>query len=156
MSTETQLSSIPVHVKQVLGALCSLCGQNTHSSIRSYFVFNDTATTEIYTLSLHDALPIWPGLRSHGLPSIFHTWKHISKQKVNHLGQASYQGQIGRAHVWTPVTRPDLVCRLLLEKKKITVIKQTHLSNLSLPANTLFCSISSLLPQHHLPSWNIH
>ena len=30
--------------------------------------------------------------------------------------------QIGRAHVWTPVTRPDLVCRLLLEKKK----KKTH------------------------------
>ena len=27
-------------------------------------------------------------------------------------------GKIGRAHVWTPVTRPDLVCRLLLEKKK--------------------------------------
>src|SRR3712207_7314976 len=26
----------------------------------SYFFFNDTATTEIYTLSLHDALPIWP------------------------------------------------------------------------------------------------
>ena len=25
-----------------------------------YFFFNDTATTEIYTLSLHDALPIWP------------------------------------------------------------------------------------------------
>src|SRR5436189_4555295 len=28
-----------------------------------FFFFNDTATTEIYTLSLHDALPIWPGLR---------------------------------------------------------------------------------------------
>src|SRR3712207_7132848 len=27
----------------------------------SFFFFNDTATTEIYTLSLHDALPIWPG-----------------------------------------------------------------------------------------------
>src|SRR2546425_2957335 len=26
----------------------------------SFFFFNDTATTEIYTLSLHDALPIWP------------------------------------------------------------------------------------------------
>src|SRR5258708_13757711 len=26
-----------------------------------FFFFNDTATTEIYTLSLHDALPIWPG-----------------------------------------------------------------------------------------------
>src|SRR2546430_17741600 len=28
-----------------------------------FFFFNDTATTEIYTLSLHDALPIWPGMR---------------------------------------------------------------------------------------------
>src|SRR5258708_29853269 len=28
-----------------------------------FFFFNDTATTEIYTLSLHDALPIWPGWR---------------------------------------------------------------------------------------------
>src|SRR3712207_7959084 len=28
--------------------------------LRSFFFFNDTATTEIYTLSLHDALPIWP------------------------------------------------------------------------------------------------
>src|SRR5438094_10481518 len=27
----------------------------------TFFCFNDTATTEIYTLSLHDALPIWPG-----------------------------------------------------------------------------------------------
>src|SRR2546422_8155111 len=34
---------------------CSL----TWSSILSFFFFNDTATTEIYTLSLHDALPIW-------------------------------------------------------------------------------------------------
>src|SRR3712207_7525547 len=29
--------------------------------LRSFFFFNDTATTEIYTLSLHDALPIWRG-----------------------------------------------------------------------------------------------
>src|SRR3989337_2453074 len=34
---------------------------------RSYFFFNDTATTEIYTLSLHDALPIWQ--RWHALPT---------------------------------------------------------------------------------------
>src|SRR3712207_9124940 len=32
-------------------------------SIAFFFFFNDTATTEIYTLSLHDALPIWPGRR---------------------------------------------------------------------------------------------
>src|ERR1039457_6441802 len=37
----------------------------------SFFFFNDTATTEIYTLSLHDALPIWsaPILRTTGGPS---------------------------------------------------------------------------------------
>src|SRR2546430_11508708 len=33
-----------------------------------FFFFNDTATTEIYTLSLHDALPIWRQLRIRGLP----------------------------------------------------------------------------------------
>src|SRR5256885_16910810 len=33
------------------------------SSSYSFFFFNDTATTEIYTLSLHDALPIWPRRR---------------------------------------------------------------------------------------------
>jgi len=31
--------------------------------MRSFFFFNDTATTEIYTLSLHDALPIYNGSR---------------------------------------------------------------------------------------------
>src|SRR3546814_5401172 len=34
--------------------------------------------------------------------------------------------QIGRAHVWTPVTNAHLVCRLLLEKKKKTTTKHTH------------------------------
>ena len=34
-----------------------------------------------------------------------------------------FKCEIGRAHVWTPVTRPDLVCRLLLEKKKKKIIK---------------------------------
>src|SRR2546427_12648355 len=37
------------------------------SSLFCFFFFNDTATTEIYTLSLHDALPIYhPGLRAAG------------------------------------------------------------------------------------------
>src|SRR2546430_5382688 len=35
-----------------------------------FFFFNDTATTEIYTLSLHDALPIWSGLGSTSSPTI--------------------------------------------------------------------------------------
>ena len=45
----------------------------------------------------------------------------VPKQKT--IGTTDFKignlrNQIGRAHVWTPVTRPDLVCRLLLEKKK--------------------------------------
>src|SRR3712207_7837016 len=36
------------------------------SSTYAFFFFNDTATTEIYTLSLHDALPIYPGRISEG------------------------------------------------------------------------------------------
>src|SRR3989441_10192103 len=35
-----------------------------HPFLSYFFFFNDTATTEIYTLSLHDALPIWPGARA--------------------------------------------------------------------------------------------
>src|ERR1041385_9429138 len=35
-----------------------MCGTLSPEGLRSFFFFNDTATTEIYTLSLHDALPI--------------------------------------------------------------------------------------------------
>src|SRR3712207_8351097 len=37
------------------------------STLLLFFFFNDTATTEIYTLSLHDALPIWPRRRGDAL-----------------------------------------------------------------------------------------
>src|SRR6266542_4710739 len=40
-----------------------------HLFLLSFFFFNDTATTEIYTLSLHDALPIWPPSTGSGGPS---------------------------------------------------------------------------------------
>src|SRR5256885_10474439 len=43
-----------------------------------FFFFNDTATTEIYTLSLHDALPIWNDVRRRSSPS----WRrHLSLQQ---------------------------------------------------------------------------
>ena len=38
-------------------------------SLFVFFFFNDTATTEIYTLSLHDALPIWAGARCNSDPT---------------------------------------------------------------------------------------
>src|SRR5258708_39537708 len=71
----------------------------------SFFFFNDTATTEIYTLSLHDALPILARSRPND-PS------HRCQSPVRWLGRSE-------EHT-SELQSPDhLVCRLLLEKKKI-------------------------------------
>src|SRR2546425_8204154 len=85
-----------------------------------FFFFNDTATTEIYTLSLHDALPIFSGLlRALRLDSI------RSKMLVFALlatlvpsvttGWISYRSE---EHTSELQSLAYLVCRLLLEKKK--------------------------------------
>src|SRR6266850_7981887 len=74
-----------------------------------FFFFNDTATTEIYTLSLHDALPI-PFI--HLRESPLYGWNRLLKRAFDIV-----VGEIGRAHV--ELQSPcNLVCRLLLEKKK--------------------------------------
>src|SRR2546423_5295045 len=79
-----------------------------------FFFFNDTATTEIYTLSLHDALPISRILHA-GIRFEFisrHDWAgadefNRSEEHTSELQSLAY-----------------LVCRLLLEKKKITALLQ--------------------------------
>src|SRR5256885_12949046 len=94
-------------------------------SLRIFFFFNDTATTEIYTLSLHDALPISEAL--------------IERRVGEHRRAAVQRGQLvvgdeaRQAHVPVGGAGQDprseehtselqspcnLVCRLLLEKKK--------------------------------------
>src|SRR5439155_23867661 len=77
----------------------------------SFFFFNDTATTEIYTLSLHDALPIFP-----------HT---ACRAKVHAIARCAtirfcVQARPQRRseeHTSELQSRGHLVCRLLLEKK---------------------------------------
>src|SRR3989442_8786016 len=87
------------------------------------FFFNDTATTEIYTLSLHDALPIYAShLTARSKLAM------CSDQEVLEAVRASRslaQVLLVRAHRSEEHTselqsRPHLVCRLLLEKKKNT------------------------------------
>src|SRR5216683_7991236 len=80
------------------------------------FFFNDTATTEIYTLSLHDALPILIA----GAIAV------VAVQDVEIGRIAGPQGDPrSEEHTSELQSRSDLVCRLLLEKKK----KQTiHLA----------------------------
>src|SRR3712207_8738208 len=89
------------------------------------FFFNDTATTEIYTLSLHDALPIWavgaevprpppgvggadrdhpPGVRRH-------------PQRPGTRGEVGEHRPRSEEHTSELQSRQYLVCRLLLEKK---------------------------------------
>src|SRR5438270_13679618 len=90
----------------------------------SLFFFNDTATTEIYTLSLHDALPILSRLRRNagkrsgrrGAP-----WYLAAAQILPDHAPGS-QGIKTRArseeHTSALQSQSNLVCRLLLEKKK--------------------------------------
>src|SRR5260370_30343291 len=88
-----------------------------------FFFFNDTATTEIYTLSLHDALPIYQdGTR-------FVTRRaHLNVSDNTAEGHEPVEGHgpsgdiTGRSEEHTSELQShlNLVCRLLLEKKKKT------------------------------------
>src|SRR5437588_9217734 len=96
-----------------------------------FFLFNDPATTEIYTLSLHDALPIWSASEHFG---------HVERLRQETLdlagaghGQLVFGSQLVHAqngddvaqflvarseeHTSELQSHSDLVCRLLLEKK---------------------------------------
>src|SRR3712207_8075047 len=92
-----------------------------------FFFFNDTATTEIYTLSLHDALPIFQrqssgcGLTLPILLTIRYGLKAITKEPPNFHGEKGlFMAVITRSeeHTSELQSRPYLVCRLLLGKKK--------------------------------------
>src|SRR5258708_32001033 len=102
-----------------------------------FFFFNDTATTEIYTLSLHDALPISPTMRQSfpnpRLTQASHPKRQtsISIHELLYPLLVAYDSVVLEADVELGATRseehtselqsPDhLVCRLLLEKKKNT------------------------------------
>src|SRR2546426_12291646 len=79
-----------------------------------FFFFNDTATTEIYTLSLHDALPILQSSsspRSCSCPTFLYPLT---------LALAEFRGPWQRSEEHTSELQSpcNLVCRLLLEKKK--------------------------------------
>src|SRR5438046_10247492 len=90
-----------------------------------FFFFNDPATTEIYTLSLHDALPICTGERPR--LNVFRSLNHIYAQVIDDtqgrtLVAASTLdksvGERSEEHTSELQSLTNLVCRLLLEKKK--------------------------------------
>src|SRR2546422_7366290 len=93
-----------------------------------FFFFNDTATTEIYTLSLHDALPI-SRRRSRGCATCGGGRAFGLAAGLGHRGGlCSARRRIPRSeeHTSELQSRLHLVCRLLLEKKK----KKSEISSL--------------------------
>src|SRR5947208_7890530 len=105
----------------------------SYLSLYLFFFFNDTATTEIYTLSLHDALPIYRvgEVRRDEL-------RAASAAALVDLFPQRYLDRIKRSEEHTSeLQSPDhLVCRLLLEKKKMTEF-DTRLRHKRLLSHTL-------------------
>src|SRR5205807_10001604 len=87
------------------------------SSLSIVFFFNDAATTEIYTLSLHDALPICPVAVVHGAVREFRRGgRRGARQGAGrHLAASAHRSEEHTSELQSPC---NLVCRLLLEKKK--------------------------------------
>src|SRR3712207_7842397 len=101
-----------------------------------FFFFNDTATTEIYTLSLHDALPIsrlgrCPGAASRRRPVVAR--HHHARPGAGPAGP----GVRSEEHTSELQSRQYLVCRLLLEKK--TTISRMSSSTCTQTSINLLC-----------------
>src|SRR5258708_16619219 len=84
-----------------------------------FFFFNDTATTEIYTLSLHDALPILHERSRRRQSSTSTRQTPCSRARASTASVSSRRSEEHTSELQSP---DHLVCRLLLEKKKNTQI----------------------------------
>src|SRR2546425_5824053 len=83
----------------------------------TFFFFNDTATTEIYTLSLHDALPI--SGTGHGARHLHRRYRGGAQAARGGIVAPEQLAHRSEEHTSELQSLAYLVCRLLLEKKKI-------------------------------------
>src|SRR5205809_4800066 len=97
-------------------------------SLYFFFFFNDTATTEIYTLSLHDALPIFRRVhereRAGGAGRAPPRRYRAVRRRDRRVRQGGQHDIRSEEHTSELQSRLHLVCRLLLEKKKNQKQKQ--------------------------------
>src|SRR5207249_9803186 len=103
----------------------------------SFFIFSFTspATTQLYTLSLHDALPISASIQP--IMSLLNSWitspgwaaaRRIRRRSGSDISGPQISSVRSEEHTSELQSRFDLVCRLLLEKKKKTNMKPVHLT----------------------------
>src|SRR3712207_7509985 len=114
----------------------------SHIVFLSLFFFNDTATTEIYTLSLHDALPISAAC-STPTAELFVPPSQISappRSCTGRWGRTCWRptpsGTRSEEHTSELQSRQYLVCRLLLEKKKKNIKTPLLHSNTTINTHT--------------------
>src|SRR5688572_31537928 len=93
--------------------------------MRVHFFFNDTATTEIYTLSLHDALPIFGGGLQLSTSQAFQVNRagleraDLQQKALGRQARIVNMSELrSEEHTSELQSQSNLVCRLLLEKKK--------------------------------------
>src|SRR5687768_17919980 len=112
-----------------------------HLFLILHFFFNDTATTKIYTLSLHDALPIW----ATDVPDVPSS-PGSEKERYTSWFCAKFGSMRSEEHTSELQSRLHLVCRLLLEKKK------HHIAYLRCIFPCRFSYYSHVLDYHILPT----
>src|SRR2546430_12365308 len=107
-----------------------------------FFFFNDTATTEIYTLSLHDALPIWIKRVALVALEVFFRGPVVRLESVDWAAEENFKRR-SEEHTSELQSQSNLVCRLLLEKKKkITSTSSDLTANIRQPPiNTALSSL---------------
>src|SRR5256885_7361166 len=89
-----------------------------------FFFFNDTATTEIYTLSLHDALPICDWHFGNARSRLRRFDERLGGKFHSDGAEIQFGCQRSEEHTSELQSPCNLVCRLLLEKKKdLTIIE---------------------------------
>src|SRR5256885_2396265 len=111
--------------------------RESQSEIHHFFFFNDTATTEIYTLSLHDALPISPSCVST-------TTRSNSSTAMATSPRCWQRSEEHTSELQSPC---NLVCRLLLEKK--TRAATSHARAAGAPASRPRETTTSHSPSPH-------
>src|SRR5438270_6679317 len=104
----------------------STCTSLLFCPVSFLFFFKDTATSEIYTLSLHDALPISRPLRADRTARALHRRRLFLRGQAARFARVDVGGEErSEEHTSELQSQSNLVCRLLLEKKKKIKIRSS-------------------------------